>query len=439
MKIVLRPVGSPEEIEKDLRADRCSLYDTLQKVEEDVRKIVEDVKERKDKALQEYTKKFDRCEISDFRVSYKELKEAWEKAPEDFKEAITFAASNIRDFHEKQKPKSCLVERSASLLGEVFRPLQRVGCYIPGGKFAYPSSCLMTVIPAQIAGVKEIALFTPPAEDGNVRRETLAAAFFLGVQEVYRVGGAQAIAAACFGTETIPPVEKIVGPGNIYVTTAKKMLQGIVGIDTLAGPSEVVIVADQRAPSEWIALDLLAQAEHDPLAVSILTSPSEALLMEVKRHLEKELLSAPFSHDRIAPIFLYQVESLDTAVDLVNFLAPEHVEIMVENPLALLPRLRRGGAFFFGPYAPVALGDYGYGPNHVLPTGRSAAFASPLSVRDFYTSSSFIFPLPPDPSLAYEKYATLAFYEGLFFHRRSLLARVGKKLLTDIEQEWGRI
>lgn len=436
MRIVLKPIENLQEVARDLRVDRRSFYEDLRKVEEDVRRIIEDVAKRGDDALREYTRQFDGCEIADFRVPQKDLEEAWERAPEDFKEAVIFAATNIRTFHENQKLESLLLERSASLLGELARPLRRVGCYIPGGRFAYPSSCLMTVIPAQIAGVTEIALFTPPKGDGSVPRETLATAFFLGIQEVYRVGGVQAIAAACFGTETIPPVEKIVGPGNTYVTAAKKLLQGIVGIDTLAGPSEVVIVADEYAPSEWIALDLLAQAEHDPLATSVLASPSEALLLAVKRHLEREVLNAPFPQERIAPIFLYQVESLDAAIDLVNFLAPEHVEVMVENPLALLPRLRKGGAFFLGPYAPVALGDYGYGPNHVLPTGGSAVFSSPLSVRDFYTMSSFIFPLPQDPSLAYETYATLAAYEGLFFHRRSLLARVGKKLLTDIEREW---
>lgn len=439
MNIVLKPVERFEEVEKDLRGDRRAFYDTLRKVEEEVRSIVEDVKERKDEALRMYTKRFDGCDIAEFRVPQEDLESAWNSAPEDLKEALGFVAGHIRDFHERQKPRSFLCERDASLLGEVVRPIQRVGCYVPGGRFAYPSSCLMTVIPAQVAGVAEIALFTPPAPDGRVHSATLATAFFLGVREVYRVGGAQAIAAACFGTETIPPVEKIVGPGNIYVTAAKRMLQGIVGIDALAGPSEVVIIADRHAPPEWVALDLLAQAEHDPLAVSVLVSPSEALLFEVKRHLEREMVTAPFPLERLAPIFLYQVENLEVALDLVNRLAPEHVEVMVENPLALLPRLRRGGTFFLGPYAPVALGDYGYGPNHVLPTWGSAAFSSPLSVRDFCTFSAFLFPHPPDPSLAYERYACLAAHEGLFFHRRSLLARAGKKHLTDIEEEWGRM
>lgn len=439
MKIVLKPLREPQEVKEDLRIGRHALYEALQKVEEDVRKIIEDVKEKKDEALREYTKRFDGCEVTEFRVPQRDLEEAWKSVSEDFKKAVTVAARNIRAFHEPQKPLPFFIERSPSLLGEVVRPIRRVGCYIPGGRFAYPSSCLMTVIPAQIAGVEEIVLFTPPAENGNVPKETLATAFFLGIQEVYRVGGVQAIAAACFGTETIPPVEKIVGPGNIYVTAAKRILQGIVGVDMLAGPSEVVIIADRHAPPEWVALDLLAQAEHDSFALSVLASPSEALLFEVKKHLEREMANAPLPFEGIAPIFLYQVESLETAIDLVNFLAPEHVEVMVENPLALLPRLRRGGAFFLGSHAPVALGDYGYGPNHVLPTGGSATFSSPLSVRDFCTTSSFIFPLPSDPSLEYETYATLAHYEGLFFHRRSLLARVGKKLLTDIEREWGRM
>lgn len=439
MKIVLKPITTPRDVEKDLPISRRALYSALKKAEGNVQDIIEGVKERGDAALREYTEKFDGCTITDFRIPPEDLERAWQEVSQDFKNTIAFVAQNIRSFHESQKMSSSLSERPPSLLGEIVRPLRRVACYIPGGRFAYPSSCLMTVIPAQIAGVEEIALLTPPQRDGRVRKEILATAFFLKVQEVYRIGGAQAIAAACFGTESIPPVEKIVGPGNIYVTAAKKCLQGIVGVDSLAGPSEVAIIADQSAPAEWIALDLLAQAEHDPLAVSILFSPSEALLFEVKKHLERELLSALFSFERTLPIFLYQVDDLRVAVDTVNLLAPEHVEIVTTAPFELLLRLQKGGAFFLGPHAPVALGDYGYGPNHVLPTAGSAAFSSPLSVRDFYTTSSFIFPLPSDPTLRYELYAHLASCEGLFFHRRSLLARAGKKLLTDIEQEWGKM
>lgn len=435
MKIVLKPLAKPEDVEKDVALSRRDLYNTLKKIEDKVRDIIEAVKERGDAAVREYTEKFDGCSPEELRVPEKDIERAWEESPKDFKEAVAFAVQNIRSFHESQKLSSHFSERFPSLLGEIIRPLRRVAVYVPGGRFAYPSSCLMTVIPAQIAGVKEITLFTPPQKDGSVREETLAAAAFLGVKEVYRVGGVQAVAAACFGTESIPPAEKIVGPGNIYVTVAKKCLQGIVGTDALAGPSEVVIIADESAPAEWVALDLLAQAEHDPLSLSILLSPSEALLFATKRHLERELENFPL--ERALPIFLYQVETMKVACTIVDLLAPEHVEVLTEKPLEILGAVR-GGTIFLGPYAPVALGDYGYGPNHVLPTGKGAAFSSPLSVRDFYTFSSFVYPLPSDSTLQYEMYATLARYEGLFFHRRSLLARVGKKLLTDIEREWGK-
>ncbi|WP_017872359.1 histidinol dehydrogenase [Candidatus Caldatribacterium saccharofermentans] len=438
MKIVLKPLGNLEDVTQDLAGNRRKLYEYLKEAESAVEEIIENVKDRGDAALREYTERFDGCRLTTFRVPPEELERAFRETPEELKAAIALAARNIRSFHETQKMTSFLLERQSSVLGELVRPLRRVACYIPGGRFAYPSSCLMTVIPAQIAGVQEIALLTPPKKDGNVHKEVLAAAFFLGVQEVYRIGGAQAIAAACFGTESIPPVEKIVGPGNIYVTAAKKRLQGIVGIDGLAGPSEVAIIADHSAPPEWVALDLLAQAEHDPLATSVLFSPSEALLFEVKKYLEQEIANAPSSFGQTQPLFLYQVEDLEVALAAVNLLAPEHVEVVTKDPLALLPRLQKGGAIFLGPHAPVALGDYGYGPNHVLPTWGTAVFSSPLSVRDFYTFSSFVFPSPPDPTLEYETYAYLAREEGLFFHQRSLLARAGKKLLTDIERGWER-
>jgi histidinol dehydrogenase len=435
MKIVLKPLAKPEDVEKDVVLSRRGFYDTLKKVEEEVRDVIEAVKEKGDAAVREYTEKFDGCFLEELRVPERDIERAWEESPNDLKEAVAFAAQNIRSFHESQRLSSHFSERFPSLLGEIVCPLRRVAAYVPGGRFAYPSSCLMTVIPAQVAGVKEIALFTPPQKNGLVRRETLATAAFLGVKEVYRVGGVQAVAAACFGTESITPVEKIVGPGNIYVTAAKRHLQGIVGTDALAGPSEVVILADESAPAEWVALDLLAQAEHDPFSLSILLSPSEALLFAAKRHLERELENFPL--ERALPILLYQVETMEVACATANLLAPEHVEILTEKPLEFLGTVR-GGAVFLGPYAPVALGDYGYGPNHVLPTGKGATFSSPLSVRDFYTFSSFVYPSPPDSTLRYETYATLAYYEGLFFHRRSLLARAGKKLFTDIEQEWGK-
>ncbi|MEN3188527.1 MAG: histidinol dehydrogenase, partial [Atribacterota bacterium] len=329
-------------------------------------------------------------------------------------------------FHVNQKMSSTFFAQEDRYLGEVVHPIERVGCYIPGGRFAYPSSVLMTVIPAQIAGVNEIAIFTPPSPEGTLKKELLATCYLLNIEEIYRVGGAQAIAAACFGTASIKPVDKIVGPGNVYVTAAKKLLQGVVGTDLLAGPSEVVIVADESTPPEWIALDLLAQAEHDPMSLSILLSPFENVLLTVKRRLERELQNAPFPFEKKVPIFLYQVDNMDMAFAALNALAPEHVEILTASPFEDLKKVKHAGSIFLGAYAPVALGDYGYGPNHVLPTLQGARFSSPLSVRDFYAVSSFIL---PQKESEYANYALLAKSEGLFYHEKSLRVRMKKSRL----------
>lgn len=422
--ILLKPIISIEQLEHDLPFNRRSLFSFWQEVEKEVLPIIEQVKEEGDQALCLYTEKFEGCTIQDFAVPKEEIKKAWEKISPAFKKALTFVTDSIHQFHTPQKATSTFFEKEDSYLGEIIRPINRVGCYVPGGRFFYPSSLLMTVIPAKIAGVKEIALFTPPSAEGVVKRELLACCRFLGIEEVYRVGGAQAIAAACFGTESIKPVDKIVGPGNIYVTAAKKLLQGIVGTDLLAGPSEVVIVADESASPSWVALDLLAQAEHDPMSLSILFSPSENLLLAVKKRLERELQNQPLPFEKKIPILLYQVESMDMAFKALNTIAPEHVEILTTSPLEDLRKVEHAGGIFLGHYAPVALGDYGYGPNHVLPTLRGALFSSPLSVRDFYTFSSFIFPQKPKD---YSYYALLAKIEGLFYHERSLRARVKKE------------
>lgn len=425
--ILLKPIVSIEQLEHDLPLNRGDLFAFWQEVEKEVLPIIEEVREKGDEALCLYTQRFEGCTIRDFALPQGELKKAWEKTTPSFKKALMQAAENLREFHLRQKMTSTFFEREGSYLGEIFRPLKRVGCYIPGGRFAYPSSVLMTVIPAQLAGVKEIAVFTPPSAEGNLKREILAALYLLRVEEIYRVGGAQAIAAACFGTESIKPVDKIVGPGNVYVTAAKKILQGIVGTDLLAGPSELVIVADESAPPTWVALDLLSQAEHDPLSLSILLSPHENLLLTVKKRLERELQNQPFPFDRQMPIFLYQVENMDMAFAALNMIAPEHAEILTLSPLEDLPKVEHAGSIFLGPYAPVALGDYGYGPNHVLPTMRGARFASPLSVRDFYTCSSFIH---LQKTTAYLPYALIAREEGLFYHERSLRMRMKKEAGT---------
>lgn len=424
--IVIKPLPDQEELSQSLQLSRQLLYKKLKKVEEEVREIVEKVMEEGDRALHYYTKKFDGCDIKKWLIEEKELQNSWEEMDKSFQKIISDIEKRVRSFHERQKPFSWWEEHSASLWGERWRPLHSVACYVPGGRFPYPSSLLMTVIPAQIAGVEEIIVLTPPDAQGKVKKEILAAAFFLGVKKVYRVGGAQAVAGACFGTYSLPAVDKIVGPGNIYVTAAKKLLQGVVGIDSLAGPSEVVIVADKTASPHWLALDLLAQAEHDPLSLSILLSPDEGILLETKRYLERELQNQPLSFSREIPIYLYQVENKEKAWEAVNFLAPEHLQIITENPEKDWLKIKNAGALFLGPQAPVALGDYGYGPNHVLPTDKGAAFSSPLSVRDFGKFSSFIFP-QDDETLPWEQFSQLAEIEGLYYHQRSLLARGGKE------------
>ena len=424
--IVIKPVSNLEELSWSLQLNRQLLYKKLKKAEEEVKEIVERVMEEGDRALRYYTKKFDGCDIRKWLIEERELQNSWEEMDKSFQETIGEIEKNVRSFHQKQKPFSWWEERSASFLGERWRPLNSVACYIPGGRFPYPSSLLMTVVPAQIAGVKEIIVLTPPDAQGKVKKEILATAFFLGVKKVYRVGGAQAIAGISFGTSSLPAVDKIVGPGNIYVTAAKKLLQGIVGIDSLAGPSEVVIVADKTSSPHWLALDLLAQAEHDPLSLSILLSPDEGILLETKRYLERELQNQPLSFSRETPIYLYQIESKEKVWEVVNFLAPEHLQIVTENPEKDCLKVKNAGALFLGPQAPVALGDYGYGPNHVLPTGRGAVFSSPLSVRDFGKFSSFIYP-QDDQTLQWERFSRLAEIEGLYYHRRSLLARGGRE------------
>ncbi len=424
--IVIKPLLSLEELSRDLQLTRQSRYKKLKRAEEETREIIERVMEEGDRALRYYTKKFDGCDIRKWLVEEKELQNSWKEMDKGFQEAITEIEKRVRSFHQRQKPSSWWEEHYMSLWGERWKPLRSVACYVPGGRFPYPSSLLMTVIPAQIAGVEEIIVLTPPDAQGKVKKEILAIAFFLGIKKVYRVGGAQAIAGVSFGTSSLPAVDKIVGPGNIYVTAAKKLLQGIVGIDSLAGPSEVVIVGDRTSSPHWLALDLLAQAEHDPLSLSILLSPDEGILLETKRYLERELQNQPLSFSREIPLYLYQVESKEKAWEVVNFIAPEHLQIVTESPEKDWLKVENAGALFLGPQAPVALGDYGYGPNHVLPTGGGAAFSSPLSVRDFGKFSSFIFP-QNDQALQWEEFSRLAEIEGLYYHRRSLLARGGSE------------
>ena len=357
-----------------------------------VKEIIRNVKERGDEALIEYTEKFDGISLTQetLEIPFEELERAYEEIDVNVKEALEVAEERIREFHEKQLENSFFKEEEGIILGQKVLPLERVGIYVPGGKAAYPSTVLMNAVPAKVAGVEEIIMVSP-----KPNRYTLAAAYLAGVDRVFQVGGAQAVAALAYGTDTVPKVDKIVGPGNVYVALAKKLLFGVVDIDMIAGPSEVLVIADESADPDWVAADLLSQAEHDELAASILITPSEELAGKVSESVKK-LLSrlerkeiAQKSIERFGTIFI--VEDLEQACEVANFIAPEHLEIMTEEPMALLPLIKHAGAVFLGEYTTEPLGDYILGPNHTLPTGGTARFFSPLGVYDFLKRSSVLY------------------------------------------------
>ncbi|PIS31643.1 histidinol dehydrogenase [Candidatus Saganbacteria bacterium CG08_land_8_20_14_0_20_45_16] len=386
-----------------------------------VRSIIAGVAKRGDAALREYTKQFDRQELGALRLSKEAIEEAVQMTDSDFNRAIAKAIENITAFHRKQKPDEWFETLLLDVvLGQRLIPLARAGVYVPGGRAAYPSSVLMGVIPALVAGVKEVALVSPPPISPYV----LAAAAKVGVTEIYQVGGAQAIAALALGTETIKRVDKIVGPGNIYVTLAKKQLFGLVDIDSLAGPSNVVIIADEDAEPEFIAADLLAQVEHDPKSFAVLFTDSEKIVEGTRRELEKQ--KTQLARQAIieqATIMLFQLEGIRAAIELTNKIAPEHLELMIASPQRHLEKLRNAGAIFLGPHSPVPVGDYIAGPNHVLPTGGTARFASPLGVYDFVKTQSIIGYTKPALKNVWKDIKLLAEIEGLDAHARSVEVR----------------
>ena len=401
-------------------------------VEKAVAAIVEDVRDRGDAALFEYTEQFDgiRLDGTTVRVPDNEVEAAAASLDPAAREALALAASRIEAFHRRQRRESWFYDEDGTgVLGQLVRPLQRVGLYVPGGSAAYPSTVLMNAIPARVAGVKEILICTPPARDGRVSAAVLAAARLLGIREIYRVGGAQAVAALAFGTPSIRPVDKIVGPGNTYVATAKRMVFGVVGIDMLAGPSEVAIVADETVDASWIAADLLAQAEHDPQAAALLLTPSAPLADLVRAEVGRQLAALPRatlvgqSLERFGAAIL--VADLREAMSLVNAIAPEHLEVMVADPWALLPLVRNAGAVFLGAHTPEVAGDYLAGPNHVLPTAGTARFSSPLSVEDFQKRCSLVSLHPATLRHWHEPITRLARLEGLEAHARSIAIRTG--------------
>lgn len=358
-------------------------------------RIIDDVRARGDQAVLEYTAQLDKARISQMRVTDDEMQRAIAQVSDDFRQAVSSAALSIEEFHERQVQQSWFAAiEGGVLVGQQVTPIRRVGIYVPGGRACYPSSVLMTALPAIVAGVEEIVMVVPPRSDGTVDPHTLAAANEVGLAEIYKAGGAQAIAALAYGTESIGRVDKIVGPGNAYVTAAKKLVMGDVGIDMLAGPSEVVVLADETAEPAFVAIDLMAQAEHDPRAATYLVTTDPDLPAHVELALRELLASTSRAEVTGRALtdngIVIVCHDIDAALDAVNTIAPEHLEVMMADPFELLGSIRNAGAIFLGPWTPESVGDYVAGPNHVLPTGGTARFSSPLSVDDFVKRSSVI-------------------------------------------------
>ena len=377
----------------DSLTERLSICGKKGRIQSIVEKIINDVKRNGDKAVKKYTERFDSIKLKRLSIDKKEIDASAKKTEKKILRALELSAKRIRAFHELQKEESWYFSENGILLGHIIRPIERVGVYVPGGKASYPSTVLMNVIPAQVAGVKEIALCVPTL-GGEINPPVATAIKLLGIKEVYRIGGAQAIAAMAYGTETIRKVDKIAGPGNIYVATAKKLVFGDVDIDMIAGPSEILIIADNTANPSFIAADLLSQAEHDEMASSILVTNSETVAKKVQQELGTQLENlkrkniAKKSIDKYGAIII--TKDLNTAVDIANQIAPEHLEIMTRLPARFLPKIKNAGAIFLGEWTPEPMGDYSAGPNHTLPTGGTARFSSPLGVYDFIKRSSLL-------------------------------------------------
>lgn len=392
-------------------------------------RIVDDVRNRGDEAVREYTLSFDKVELADFLVTPEEIEAAVAMVEPEFLEAISVAAAAIEDFHKRQLQQSWFTTQPGGIfLGQKVTPIRRVGIYVPGGRAKYPSSVLMNAIPAIVAGVEEIAMVVPPAADGSVNPYTLAAAAEAGVDEIYRIGGAQAVAALAYGTEQIPRVDKVVGPGNAYVTAAKKLVMGDVGIDMLAGPSEVLILADETAVPAFVAIDLMAQAEHDPRAATYLVTTDselpdlveEALQILINESPRGEITARSLTDNGVVIVCPDVVTALETS----DLIAPEHLEVQMAEPFDLLGSINNAGAIFLGPWTPESVGDYVAGPNHVLPTGGTARFSSPLSVDDFVKKSSVLSYSFEALELDGQTVLEIAGKEGLWAHGRAVSLRL---------------
>ena len=414
-------------LEKELARSQFSYDD----VNETVENILKDVKKRGDKALFEYTKKFDKVDLKTLEVSEEEIQKAFDTIDKELLEVIKYSHDNIKLFHERQVRNNFIVKKENGVsLGQIINPIEKVGLYVPGGTAAYPSTVLMNAVPAKIAGCKEIIMVTPPTSDGTILPSLLVAAKIAGVDRIFKVGGAQSIAALSYGTESIPKVYKIVGPGNIYVAMAKKMVYGEVSIDMIAGPSEVLIIADDSANPVHVAADLLSQAEHDKLAASILVTTSKELAENVAEQLEIQLKE--LEREEIARTSIENqgriiiTKTIDEAIKISNEIAPEHLELAVSNPFELLTRVKNAGSIFMGHNTPEPLGDYLAGPNHTLPTSGTAKFSSPLSVDDFIKKSSFIYYSKKGLEEVKDKVIKFAESEGLTAHARSVSKRFEK-------------
>ena len=394
-----------------------------------VKEIIANVRTGGDQAVLEYTRKLDKAELAALEVTDEEIEDAFAAVKPEFLEILKKAAENIRNFHQKQVRNSFIIsEQDGIITGQKVTPIDKVGVYVPGGTAAYPSTVLMDTIPAKIAGCREIVMVTPPGRDGKINPVILAAAKIAGVQRIFKVGGAQAIAALAYGTESIPRVYKIVGPGNAYVAEAKKQVFGQVSIDMIAGPSEILVVADGKSNPVHVAADLLSQAEHDKLASAVLVTDSHDLALAVQAELERQIPLLPraeiarISIDRNGKIIV--ADNLKVVIDIANEIAPEHLELMVDNPFDYLDGIRNAGSIFMGRNCPEALGDYFAGPNHTLPTSGTARFSNPLSVDDFVKKSQYTYYTADALSRCGQDIAYFARKEGLEAHARSVTVRI---------------
>ncbi len=400
-------------------------------VEDIVTDIIKDVRENGDSALYKYCEKFDKATLSCLEVTNEEIEEAMSLVEPEFIEIIKEAAENITEYHKNQLQKGFEIKKeNGIILGQKVVPVKRAGLYVPGGTAAYPSTVLMDSIPAKIAGVKELCITTPPSKDGKVNPVILAAAKIAGVDRIFKVGGAQAIAALAYGTETIPKVDKIVGPGNAFVAEAKRQVYGLVSIDMIAGPSEILVIADGTCNPEFVAADLLSQAEHDKLASAVLVTDSKELAEKVQSELERQVALLPreeiarTSIDNNGKIII--VDSIEQAIEISNEIAPEHLEVCVDEPFKYLDAIDNAGSIFLGKMCPEALGDYFSGTNHTLPTSGTAKFSSPLSVDDFVKKSAYSYYTPEALEQVADKVAFFAEKEGLSAHARSATVRFKK-------------